>query len=89
MTEGAIDSSPDVMIEAAAEDGKHILALEVVLRPTELGALGDDPNARAEELLWEVNRKQRPAEQVARITIRTTDFKRSPSMKIERYREVQ
>ena len=77
------------VFEAVNESGRHILALEVVLRPTELGALGDDPNARAEELLWEVNRKQRPAEQVARITIRTTDFKRSPSMKIERYREVQ
>ena len=77
------------VFEAVNESGKHILALEVVLRATELGALGSDPNQKAAELLWEVNRRQRPIEQVSRITIRTTDFKRTPSMKVERYKGVQ
>ena len=77
------------VFEAVNESGKHILALEVVLRATELGTLGSDPNQKAAELLWEVNRRQRPIEQVSRITIRTTDFKRTPSMKVERYKGVQ
>ncbi len=74
------------VFEAVEEDGRHILALEVVLRPTEIGRLGEDPKAAALEKLWEVNRKQRTAEQVTRITIRDKDFDRSPSMKIVRYK---
>ena len=75
------------VFEDTAGDGKRILALEVVLRQTELGGLGDDPRAAAMEQLWAVNRAQRPAEQVARIVIRDQDFERSPSMKIVRYKK--
>ncbi len=74
------------VFEAAAEDGKHILALEVVLRASEAAKLGDDPKGTALQMLWEINRRQRPAEQVARIVIRDQDFERSPSMKIVRYK---
>lgn len=74
------------VFEDRTEEGKRILALEVVLRPAEAAKLGADPRGAAMEKLWEVNRRQRPAEQVTRIVIRDTDFERSPSMKIVRYK---
>lgn len=67
--------------------GNHFLALEVVPRMTELGGLGENPMKTIEEKLWEVNNQQRPAERVSRIVIRDTDFERSPSMKIVRYKK--
>ena len=72
------------VFEAVADNGTHILALEVLLRETETARLGPDPAAAAVEALWEVNRAQRPAERVSRITVRETDFPRTPSMKIVR-----
>ena len=72
------------VFEAVADNGAHILALEVVLRETETARLGPDPAAAAMEALWEVNRAQRPAERVSRIAVRETDFERTPSMKIVR-----
>ena len=74
------------VFETLTEDGKHILALEVVLRASEMDKLGENPKQKALDMLWETNRKQRNAEQVMRIAIRDTDFERSPSMKIVRYR---
>ncbi|MBQ1742355.1 MAG: hypothetical protein II045_04590, partial [Oscillospiraceae bacterium] len=72
------------VFEAVTENGKHLLALEVVLRTTELAQLGDDPVSAAVEKLWEINRQQRTTEQVSRITVRDKDFERTPSMKIVR-----
>ena len=72
------------VFEAVTESGKHMLALEVVLRTTELAQLGDDPVSAAVEKLWEINRQQRTTEQVSRITVRDKDFERTPSMKIVR-----
>ncbi len=74
------------VFEASDKDGKHFLVLEVVLRPSETPALGSDPKAAALEKLWEVNNRQLPAERVTRIIIRDSDFERSPSMKIIRYK---
>jgi hypothetical protein len=68
------------------EDGRHVLALEVVLRETELGQLGADPEQVALERLWDINRQQVLAEQVSRITVRDHDFERTPSMKIVRHK---
>ena len=76
------------VFEAVGDNGKHILALEVVLRASEIASLGENPKAKAEEALWQINNAQRPAERVSKITIRDTDFARSPSMKIIRYKQV-
>ena len=76
------------VFEDVGENGKHILALEVVLRATEIGKLGDNAAEKAKEQLWEVNRKLPSAQQVTRIEIRDKDFERSPSMKIIRYKRV-
>ncbi len=76
------------VFEDVNEAGRHILALEVVLRAAETGKLGENPKKAAEEKLWEVNLQQRPAERVSKIVIRDKDFERSPSMKIIRYKKV-
>ena len=61
------------------------LVLEVVPRNTVLMAMGlEDPIAYLREQLNEVNRSLPTYQRVAKITIRDTDFKRSPSMKILR-----
>ena len=73
------------VFEDIDETGRHILALEVVPRMTELGALGAEPMKAITEKLWEVNNAQRSYERVTRIVIRDKDFDRSPSMKILRY----
>lgn len=75
------------VFEDVDEAGKHFLALEVVPRKTELGALGEDAMKVLTEKLWEVNNAQIPAERVSRIVIRDKDFDRSPSMKILRYKK--
>lgn len=75
------------VFEDVDEAGRHFLALEVVLRATELASLGEDPKKAAEDKLWELNAAQNPAERVSRIVIRDTDFERSPSMKIIRYKK--
>ncbi len=74
------------VFEAVEEDGRHVLALEVVLRETELEQLGADPAQAALERLWDTNRQQDPSEQVSRITVRDRDFERTPSMKIVRHK---
>ena len=65
------------------EDDK--LMLEVVPRNTVLMTLGkEDPIAFLREQITEVNRTLPSHQRVAKIVIRDTDFKRSPSMKILR-----
>ncbi len=62
-----------------------VLVLEVVPRNTVLMTLGkEDPIAYLREQLNEVNRTLPTYQRVAKIVIRDTDFKRSPSMKILR-----
>ena len=75
------------VFEDVDENGRHFLALEVVPRATELAALGAEPMKAIEAALWALNEKQLPAERVSRIVIRDTDFARSPSMKILRYKK--
>ncbi|MBR6271075.1 MAG: acyl--CoA ligase [Lachnospiraceae bacterium] len=66
--------------------GKPILALEVVLRPTELTDMDDEARkAYAVDELEKINRTLPGYWQVSKITIRDTDFQRSPAMKIVRY----
>ena len=75
------------VFEAENELGAPILALEVVVRATEL--LDMDEAARkayAVSELEKVNRTLPGFMQVSKITVRDTDFQRSPAMKIVRYK---
>lgn len=75
------------VFESENELGAPILALEVVLRATELTELSDeDRKAYALRELEAVNRRLPEFQQVSKITVRDTDFQRSPAMKIVRYR---
>jgi long-chain acyl-CoA synthetase len=75
------------VFEAVGESGKHILALEVVPRLTELAKLHlDDPNAYLMTELKKINEALPSYQKVSRIVIRDTDFERTPAMKIKRYK---
>lgn len=63
--------------------GEHILALEIVPR---MGISSND-NATYMTRLEEVNHALPSYKRISRIIIRDTDFKRSPSMKIIRYKK--
>ena len=76
------------VFEDIDDGGKHILALEVVPRKTviakmDLENVGEFITAE----LQKVNSALNAFERVSRITIRETDFERSPSMKIVRYKK--
>ena len=74
------------VFESRSDLGEPILALEVVLRATALTELSDEERkAYAVEELQKVNRTLPGFQQVSRITVRDTDFQRSPAMKIVRY----
>ena len=76
------------VFEDVNEQGIHFLALEVVPRMTELAAITDeDPNGYMMRELERVNKTLLPYERVSRIVIRDTDFARTPSMKIVRYKK--
>lgn len=72
------------VFEDYGEDGGRILALEVVPRQFELNGISN-PGEYIMQKLQEVNAKLPPFARVSRITIRTSDFERTPSMKIVRY----
>ena len=70
--------------------GQRILALEVVPRATELGDM--DPDAKREFIVSElgkINATLPPHFRVSKITVRDSDFARTPAMKIVRYKKFQ
>lgn len=75
------------VFESTDEAGAPILALEIVPRMSEIPA---DEKDRADaymlDALNKVNMTLPPFERVSRIKIRESDFERSPSMKIVRYK---
>ncbi|MBO5788746.1 MAG: AMP-binding protein [Clostridia bacterium] len=78
------------VFEDVLENGTHILALEVVPRATELAKLGvTDIAGYLTEQLKAVNATLPAHMKVSRFTIRETDFERTPSMKIVRYKKCQ
>ena len=78
------------VFEDADESGKHFLSLEVVPRATEIAKLGDiDVNAFLKAELEKINAKLPAFQRVNKITVRTSDFERTPSMKIVRYKKWQ
>lgn len=76
------------VFEDVRENGKHILALEVVPRTTEVERLHISQDDIMQELK-QVNESLLPHQRVSRIEIRTTDFDRTPAMKIKRYKKCQ
>ena len=77
------------VFEDLDDNGHRILALEVVPRLSELARIpSEDQSAVLTKALEEVNRTLPPYERVNRITVRDTDFARTPSMKIVRYHRV-
>lgn len=85
----ALDVIQDSQVfEDVTEGGAHILALEVVPRATEVAKLGlENPAEYITEQLEKVNGSLLPYQRVSKITIRDTDFERTPSMKIVRYKK--
>ena len=78
------------VFEDVDENGRHFLALEVVSRATETAKLGDiDVPAFIKETLQKINAALPPFQRVSKITVRTSDFERTPSMKIVRYKKCQ
>ena len=78
------------MFEDVDENGKHFLSLEVVPRATETAKLGDiDVAAYLKDELQKINSALPPFRRVSKITVRTSDFERTPSMKIVRYKKCQ
>lgn len=84
----ALDSVQDSQVfEAVTESGAHILALEVVPRATVYADLS--PEERKAKIVGEceaVNAELPSFERVSRITVRDSDFERTPAMKIIRYK---
>ncbi len=76
------------VFEDVLDNGKHILAVEVVPRITELAKLGvANVNEYVIECLKEVNAKLPSHMKVSKFVVRDSDFARTPSMKIVRYKK--
>jgi long-chain acyl-CoA synthetase len=76
------------VFEQVLENGKHILAVEVVPRATELARLQvTNVNEYVIEKLKEVNSKLPSHMKVSNFIVRDSDFERTPSMKIVRYKK--
>ena len=76
------------VFEDVLENGKHVLAVEVVPRATELARLGiKEVEEYVTEQLKEVNSKLPTYMRVSKFVVRDSDFERTPSMKIVRYKK--
>lgn len=74
------------VFENIDEAGKHFLELEVVPRASELSKIADeDKGSYITKELEKINSSLPSFQRVSKITIRTSDFERTPSMKIKRY----
>ena len=78
------------VFEDVDDSGKHFLALEVVPRATEMAKLDvADKTAYLKEQLQQINAALPAFQRVTKITVRDSDFARTPSMKIVRYKKCQ
>lgn len=74
------------VFENVDESGKHLLELEVVPRAAEMAKITqEDKEAVLVSELQKINDSLPAFERVSKITVRTSDFERTPSMKIKRY----
>ena len=70
------------------DDGMHILALEVVPRAAEIAKLNtEDVGPSIVRELERLNGELPSQQRVSRIIVRDSDFERTPSMKIKRYKK--
>ena len=76
------------VFEDVEENGTHILAVEVVPRATEFAKLGvSNIGEYLINQLKEVNSKLPSHMKITKFVVRETDFERTPSMKIVRYKK--
>ena len=76
------------VFEDLDQSGNHYLSLEVLPRPSELAKIADEDKAAfITKKLEEVNMSLPSFQRVSKIVIRDTDFERTPSMKIKRYKK--
>ena len=78
------------VFEDEDENGRRFLSLEVVPRAAEAAKIeAEDRNAFIISELQKINESLPSFERVSRIAIRESDFERTPSMKIVRYKKCQ
>ncbi len=78
------------VFEDVNDFGAHILALEVVPRATQLTDVSpEERKAYITAQLEKVNAALPTYQQVSKITVRDSDFARTPAMKIVRYKKCQ
>lgn len=76
------------IFEDVAENGRHILALEAYPRRTVLSTMNiENEKEYILSALEQVNQTLPSAQRVTRMTVRDTDFERTPSMKMVRYKK--
>ncbi len=76
------------LFEDADGDGPHFLHLEIVPRKTELAQFdAETANAKLMEAVNKVTESLPAYQRPQRITVRTSDFERTPAMKIKRYKK--
>lgn len=76
------------VFEDYGSENRRILALEVVPRATEMAKLKkEDAGAELMKELEQINDTLPSFQRISRITVRDTDFERTKSMKIVRYRK--
>jgi long-chain acyl-CoA synthetase len=82
----AYDTVSDSLVYVGKSSlGADILTVQALPRMAQVKALGiDDIEAHFKEILAQVNASLPSFQQIGRIVVRATDFKRSPSMKILR-----
>lgn len=81
----ALDCIQDCLVFETEENGRQILALEVLPRMATIKALGvEDMENYLRAEIAKVNATLPPFEQINKIIIRETDFVRTPAMKIAR-----
>ncbi len=80
-----LDAVQDCLVYAEKLDSREVLTVEILPRAVTVAALGiTDIEAYMKERLTEINEKLLPFQRISKLVIRTSDFKRSPSMKIVR-----
>ena len=81
----ALDEIQDCLVYADNTDGREVLAIQILPRTVTVKAMGiEDIEAHMKNKVAEVNEKLPAFERISKVIIRTSDFQRSPSMKILR-----
>lgn len=76
------------VFEDVDENGVHFLSLEVVPRAAIIAQMGqENPKEYIRKELEKINLTLEPSQRVQKIVVRDSDFERTPSMKIKRYKK--